>query len=141
MNADLYFARCLELAEQASAQHEVPIGAVLVKDGQIVAQASNQTESKNSFLAHAEMICLQQATEKLGSKYLNDCELYVSLEPCLMCLTAARLSRISAVHYLLASEKFGEKGLAYFSTQLKEHNHPLRERALLLLRSFFSGRR
>lgn len=116
-----FASRLIELAEHAASQNEVPIAAMLVKNGEIIAEAFNQTERQNSFLAHAEMICLKSATEKLSTKYLNSTELYVSVEPCKMCLGAAQLSRVAKIHYFLSSDKFGKEGRAYTKTNCIQH--------------------
>jgi len=137
----LYFAEALKLAEQAAQENEVPIGCVIVKDNKIIARAYNQTEKKICFTAHAELLCLQSATEHLNTKYLNGCDLYITLEPCLMCLTAARLSRVNAIYYLAASEKFGSEGIAYPAIKVEQSNSPLLEETKLLLRRFFENRR
>jgi tRNA(adenine34) deaminase len=140
MNND-FFSQCLQLAEQAAERGEVPIGAVIVKDGKVIASSANQTESEMSFTAHAEMLCLKQASQVLQTKYLEGCELYISLEPCLMCVTAARLSRIDAIHYLIASEKFGAQGPGYRDIKLELHDLKESEESRRLLRRFFEARR
>ncbi len=136
-----YFDTCLELAEKAGLKNEVPIAAILVREGKIIASASNETESENSFLAHAELQVIREASRVLQSKYLKGCELYVTLEPCLMCLTAARLARIDAIHYLVASEKFGEDGPAYHPIRTEVHEGEQSEKSKSLLRRFFQTRR
>ncbi|MGA0163256.1 MAG: nucleoside deaminase [Bdellovibrionota bacterium] len=142
MNKSEVFERVLELSLQAASLNEIPIGAVVVKDGEIISAAHNETEMRKSFVAHAEMIAIEKASKKIGSKYLNDCELFVSLEPCAMCLHAAKLSRITTIHYLLKSEKFGAEGRAYFKT----NSHNFEEKSLgikqqELLAHFFKAKR
>lgn len=140
--SDLFFQRCLELAKQASEKNEVPIGAVLVKENQIIAEAYNQTEKMGSFIYHAEILVIQEACKKLQSKYLIDCQIYVSVEPCKMCRAASQLSRIESIHYLLPSEKFGEQGLGYFDTKVHySENVQLAEESRSLLRNFFERKR
>jgi len=136
-----FFSEALKLAEQASLENEVPIGCVIVKENRIIARAYNQTEKKGSFTAHAELQCLQEAATLLQTKYLNECDLFITLEPCLMCLTAARLSRINAIYYLVASEKFGTEGIAYPPVKVHQHTSPLADEIKLLLRRFFENRR
>jgi len=138
---DLAFAVTLQQAKKAFAKDEVPIGAVIVKDGRIIARSYNQTESKNSFLAHAEMLAIHSATKKLKSKYLTGCELYVSLEPCMMCRVAAKLCRIEAVHFLLPSEKFGKRGPGYRRIKIRQKKSSLTQHAKEILQSFFLNRR
>ncbi|MDO5111966.1 MAG: tRNA adenosine(34) deaminase TadA [Clostridia bacterium] len=87
----------LEQAKQAAAQGEVPVGAILVHNGAVVAQAHNLVEARRDPTAHAELLCLQAGIEALQGKWLSDCTLYVTLEPCAMCAGAmvnARLGRL-----------------------------------------------
>lgn len=140
-NDDEFFEAALRQAAVAHDKNEVPIGAVIVKDGKIIAKAYNQTEKKRSFLAHAEILAILSASKKLKSKYLNGCELFVSLEPCMMCRFAARLSRIESIHYLLASEKFGRRGPGYRKIKVRNKKSPMTQRAKEILQSFFSNRR
>ena len=88
-----FFLAALREAKKADKKNEVPIGAILVKEGKIISKSFNETEKRNSFLAHAEMLCIEKACKKLRTKYLNNCELYITLEPCQMCFAAAKLSR------------------------------------------------
>lgn len=142
MNDNEIFESILGLAQIAADRGEVPIAAVIRKGDRIISSAHNETEHQNTFLAHAEILAIQQACHNLGTKYLNDCVLYVSIEPCLMCLSAAKLSRISSVHYLLKSEKFGESGPAYFSTQVEHAGLEAQQtRQLQLLQGFFQKKR
>lgn len=142
MNKPEIFERVLELATQAASLNEIPIGAVVVKDGEIISEAHNETEMRKSFLAHAEIIVIEKASKKIGSKYLNDCELFVSLEPCGMCLHAAMLSRITTIHYLLKSEKFGAQGKAYHKTKPQNFSHEsLCIKQQELLADFFKTKR
>lgn len=90
-----YMFEALREAEKASQLDEVPVGAVIVKDGEIIAAAHNRVEFDKSSLAHAEMIAIAEAEAKLGSKWLNGVTIYVTLEPCCMCAGSMVLSRIS----------------------------------------------
>ncbi len=92
-----YMKIALEEAEKAYQAGEVPVGAVIVYQNQIISRAYNQVESLQKATAHAEMLCLQQAAEKIGNWRLLDCTLYCTLEPCLMCAGAAILSRVTTV--------------------------------------------
>jgi len=97
----------LKEAEKASKKGEVPVGAVIVKDGKIIARGHNLTEKKQSALTHAEMMALSKATKKLKSWRLNGCDLYVTLEPCGMCAGAIVLSRIENLFYGASDPKAG----------------------------------
>ena len=92
-----FMKRAIELAKIAALNGEVPVGAVIVKDGKIIAEGKNQREQKQSALSHAEIEAIRGANEVLGSWRLDGCEIYVTLEPCPMCAGAILNSRISEV--------------------------------------------
>jgi tRNA(adenine34) deaminase len=95
---DSYFmGLALKQAERALEEEEIPVGAVVVCQGKIIAKAYNQTEMLNDSTAHAEMLALSSAFNFLGAKYLMDCTLYVTLEPCLMCAGACYWSKIGKI--------------------------------------------
>ena len=97
---DTYFVKkALKLAEQAFEQGEVPVGAVVVKDGEIIGEGYNLRESNGSVIAHAEIVAIEQACRVLGTWRLSGCTLYVTMEPCPMCAGALINSRISRVVY------------------------------------------
>jgi len=91
--------QALWLARRAFRHKEVPVGAVIVFEGQVIARAHNKVEAWNSPLAHAEMVALVQAQKKLGSKYLTGCHLYVTLQPCPFCFHGLALSRVERVYF------------------------------------------
>ena len=105
---DTYFMkRALQEAEEAYSQGEVPIGAVIVANNQIIARAHNLTETLNDVTAHAEMQAITAAANYLGGKYLIDCTLYVTIEPCQMCAGALFWSQISKIVYGARDEQRG----------------------------------
>ncbi len=97
----------LKEARKAAQKGEVPVGAVIVKAGKVIARGHNLTESKKSALTHAEMMALSKATKKMKSWRLNGCDLYVTLEPCGMCAGAIVLSRIDRLFYGASDPKAG----------------------------------
>lgn len=100
--------KALLLAEEAFQNDEIPVGAVVVADGRkIIGQGYNQTEKLTDVTAHAEILALTAASNFLGGKYLKDCTLYVTLEPCVMCAGALAWSQISTVVYGAADKKRG----------------------------------
>ena len=111
----------LREAQRAAAEDEVPIGAVIVCQGRIIAKGHNMTERLNDPTAHAEMIAITAATEAVGGKYLNDCTLYVTIEPCPMCAGALAWSQIGKVVYGASDPK---RGFSRFSPSLM---HPKTE--------------
>ena len=116
-----YMRDALREAEIARSEDEVPIGAVIVCKGRIIAKGHNMTERLNDPTAHAEMIAITAATEALGGKYLNECTLYVTVEPCPMCAGALAWSQIGKVVYGASDPK---RGFSKFSPSLM---HPKTE--------------
>ena len=111
----------LREANRAAGEDEVPIGAVIVCKGRIIGKGYNMTERLNDPTAHAEMIAITAATEAMGGKYLNECTLYVTVEPCPMCAGALAWSQIGRVVYGAADPK---RGFSMFSPSLM---HPKTE--------------
>lgn len=103
-------------AKIAFVNDEVPVGAVLVKDGKIVAKSYNQNRKLNDCCGHAEILVLRDACDVLKVHRLDGCDLYVTLEPCAMCAAAISLAKISKLYYGLSDEKFGaiENGVRFF---------------------------
>ncbi|MFT4514238.1 MAG: tRNA(adenine34) deaminase [Planctomycetota bacterium] len=102
-----WIARCLELAREAAASDEVPVGAIVVIDGEVVGVGRNRVEELRSPLAHAEMEALQAALAKMGVKRLPDAELYCTLEPCFLCAGAILHTRVRRVVFGARDPKFG----------------------------------
>ena len=139
----------LEEAEGAAARGEVPIGAVVVSaSGELLSQAGNRTIELRDPTAHAELIAIRAACERLGSERLVDCDLYVTLEPCAMCVGAISFARIRRLYFGAADPKGGavEHGPRFF-TQPTCHHAPEviggigESRASALLKAFFAARR
>ncbi len=108
MFSDEYFmSLALQQAENAFDEGEIPVGALIVCKDQIIAKGYNQTEKLNDVTAHAEMLALTAASQKLGAKYLKDCTLYVTLEPCLMCAGAIFWSQIGRIVWGASDDKRG----------------------------------
>lgn len=109
---DTYFMkRALQEAQQAFDKNEVPVGAVIVMNNQIIARAHNLTETLNDVTAHAEMQAFTAAADFLGGKYLKECTLYVTLEPCQMCAGASYWAQLGKIVYGASEEKRGFKNL------------------------------
>lgn len=105
---DIYFMKQALIEAQAAADEgEVPVGAVIVCNNQIIARAHNQTERLNDVTAHAEMLAITAAANILGGKYLTGCSLYVTVEPCVMCAGAIGWSQLSTIVYGASDEKRG----------------------------------
>lgn len=105
-----YMKKALEEARKAYEKEEIPVGAIIVKDNKIIARAHNIKEEKKDTTKHAEIIAIQKASKKLGSWRLNDCEMYVTLEPCAMCAGAIIQSRIKKIYIGTMDLKTGACG-------------------------------
>ena len=141
-------ARALELARQAAAAGEVPVGAVVVKDGVVLSEAHNAPRELADPTAHAEILALRRAAQRLGSERLEGCELWVTLEPCAMCAGAIAHARIARLYYGAPDPKGGavEHGARVFEQAQCLHRPEVyagigEEPAAALLREFFAQRR
>src|SRR5690606_23511034 len=115
--------RALTLAQEAANKGEVPVGAVLVLDGRIVGEGCNQRETQHDPLGHAELIAIAGAARSLESWRLLNCELYVTLEPCPMCLAACQQARVQRVVYAAQDPKGGALSLGYSMHEDVRTNH------------------
>lgn len=102
-----FIKEVLKEAKKALQKDEVPVGAIIVKDNKIVARGHNQRITKKNALLHAEIVAIQKASKKLKNWRLDDCEIWVSLEPCIMCIGAILQSRIKKVYFFAKNEKEG----------------------------------
>lgn len=94
-------------ARRAFAHDDVPIGAVIVHDGKIIARGENQVQLKKNPTLHAEIVAINRACKKMGQKFLDECDIYVTLEPCAMCATAISFARIKNIYFAALDEKGG----------------------------------
>ena len=144
---DIYMKRAIELAHEAALLDEVPIGALIVRDGEIIAEASNRRESDKSATAHAEILAIEAACRHLGGWRLHGCTLYVTLEPCAMCAGAAINARLDRVVFGAYDKRFGALSslcrLAElpFNHALKVTEGVLEEECRTLLQSYFKSKR
>lgn len=141
-------ARALEEAAAAAARGEVPVGAVIVRNGDVIASVGNRTRELRDPTAHAEILALRAACAHQDSERIADCDLYVTLEPCPMCATAISFARIRRLYYAASDPKGGgvEHGARVFSQTTCHHRPELytgieEYRAAELLRDFFAARR
>ena len=143
MTDEHYMKQALQQAHLALAEGEIPIGAVIVSNGHIIAKAHNLTERLHDVTAHSEILAITAASEYLGGKYLTDCTLYVTVEPCIMCAGALGWSQISRVVYGTPDEKRG------FRTYAPKALHPrceviggvLEQECAALMKNFFQKKR
>ena len=102
-----FMNQAFNAARRAAMHEDVPIGAVIVRDGKIIARGENQVQLKKNPTLHAEIVAINRACKKLGVKFLDGCDIYVTLEPCAMCATAISFARINNIYFAAADEKGG----------------------------------
>ena len=123
MNNIKYMNSAINEAQKAYKKLEIPVGAVIVKDGKIIAKGHNMKEEKKDAIKHAEIIAIQKASKKLGNWRLNNCEMYVTLEPCPMCAGAIINSRISKIYIGAMEKKMGACGSVLNLLEDYKFNH------------------
>lgn len=140
--------RALALARMAAQGGEVPVGAVIVKDGQIIAEAANAMRKESDPTAHAEIVAIRRAAAALGNQRLDGCDLWVTLEPCAMCAGAISHARIARLYYAASDPKGGavEHGARIFSHDTCHHRPEIysgiaEAESGAQLREFFAARR
>ncbi len=143
-----YMMIALNEAKKAYQIDEVPIGAIVVKDGKVISKAHNLREQKQSATAHAEVLAIEKACKKLDSWRLDGCVLYVTLEPCTMCIGASILARVDGIVYGAKDPKGGSLGSLYDISLIKGFNHypwvvsaVCEEESSVLLKEFFRNKR
>ena len=148
LSNETYMREALALAKQAFAENEVPVGAVIVKDGEIIGRGYNHVEQDRDPTAHAEIIAIREAAAVLGGWRLTGCDLYVTKEPCSMCAGTIVMSRITRLIFGAADEKMGYAVTLNNTVHDSRLNHMvevksgvLAEDSVVLLKEFFAARR
>ena len=148
MKAPSFMDLALKTAENAGKSGEVPIGCVIARDYEVIATAGNLTLSRRDPTAHAEILAIRQAAERIGTERLTDCDMYVTLEPCTMCAGAISFARIRRLYYGAADPKGGavESGVRFFAAPTCHHVPDVypgigEHASAALLREFFRERR
>ena len=144
MFSDEYFMKkALNEAERAFEEDEIPIGAIVVYENRIIGKGYNQTEKLNDVTAHAEMLAITAAATALNSKFLDECTLYVTVEPCTMCAGAISWARFHRIVYGAAEPKYGfsHKAKDALGKKTEIVNGILAEECASLMKSFFSNKR
>ena len=145
----MFMKQALNSAIRAKNHDDVPIGAVIVRNGEIIARGENMVQKRKNPTLHAEIVAIARACKKLDVKFLDDCDIYVTLEPCAMCATAISLARIRNVYYAASDEKGG--GIAHNARVYDTDRHLFQpnvaqlpeyaDASAELLREFFKLRR
>ena len=141
-------ALAIELAETAFKENEVPVGAIIVKDGMIIGKGFNQVISTNSVSSHAEIIAINNASQAINNYRLNECEIYVTLEPCHMCAKAIVDARIKNLYFAAPEPKTGSiisvdnfLDKKFLNHKVHYENGILQQKSAELLRNFFASKR
>ena len=144
-----FMNQAMILANKAMNHDDVPIGAVIVRDGKIIARGENRVQKSKNPTLHAEIVAINRAVKKLGQKFLDDCDIYVSLEPCAMCATAISFARIRNIYFAAIDAKGG--GITSNARIFDTDKHLWRpniiqmpeyaDASAKLLREFFKNRR
>lgn len=143
LSHEIYMRKALDEARRAEEEGEIPVGAIVVCRGKVIARAHNETEKLNDVTAHAEMLAVTCATTALGGKYLNECTLYVTMEPCVMCAGALAWAQLGKLVYGASDPHRG------YSRLIPSVLHPrttvvagvLEEECGVLVKDFFQRRR
>lgn len=143
-NNEKFMRLALKEAQKAFDKEEIPVGAIIVKNGKVIAKAHNLKESKNSATAHAEILAIEKACKKLGAWRLLDCDMYVTLEPCSMCAGALINSRIRKIYIGTDDPKTGACGSKLnllkdftFNHNIEIEKYILKEECTNILKDFF----
>jgi tRNA(adenine34) deaminase len=145
---EIYMKLALKEAKKAYKKGDVPVGAVVVENGKVIGKGYNKKEISNIATKHAEIIAIENACKNKKNWYLNNCELYVTLEPCIMCCGAIIQSRIKKVMYATESEKFGGVESITNVFNIEKNNHSVivekglcKKESVELLKEFFKDKR
>ena len=145
---EIFMKEALKEAKKAYLKDEVPVGCVIVKDNKIIARGHNQKEKKKNAILHGEIVALTKAQKKLNDWHLNDCTLYVTLEPCLMCTGAILHTRIKRVVYGCSDPKGGAIDTIIQIKEIKNLNHSFEsiskiweKECSMLLKTYFKSKR
>lgn len=134
--------KAIKEAKKAYIKGDVPVGCIIVKDNQIISKAHNQKENKNNAIKHAEIIAISKACKKLKTWHLDDCILYTTMEPCMMCTGAIIQSRIKKIYYSISNETFGElEKYKLKNNKIEIKKNILANQSQQLLRNFFEEKR
>lgn len=138
---DIYMKCAINEARESEKNGDIPVGAVIVKDNKIIARAHNEKELKNNAIKHAEILAIEKACDVIGNWHLDECVLYTTMEPCMMCSGAIVQSRIKKVVYGVENKKFGYAELLNNKYKVECILYDENNEIIKMLKSFFEQRR
>lgn len=141
MNNEEYMKIAIEEAKKSLKKSDIPVGAIIVKDGNIIAKSYNKCEKKNTIHSHAEINCINKAIKKIGNQYLDDCIMYVTMEPCLMCYGAITRTNIKKIVYGIPNEKSGFTKNINYMPKIEIEQNICAEEIVKILNNFFKNKR
>jgi len=142
VNVEKHMRECLKEAKKAFEKNEIPVGAIIVKNNKVIAKNHNRKEKTKSIFDHAEMLCIKTAIKKSGDWRLNDCLLFVTLEPCLMCLGSIIECRIKKIYISASKQTYSEEIKKILKKEKIEVEYGLlKNESEILLKSFFKNKR
>ena len=136
-----YMLKALDEAAKAAEEGEIPVGAIIVCKGKIIARAHNETEKLNDVTAHAEMIAITMATSFLGGKYLNECTLYVTMEPCTMCAGALAWAQLGELIIGASNRGYTRLSPSVLHPRTRVTTGILAEKCSVMIKDFFKTKR
>ena len=133
-----YMKQALIEANKAYKNGDVPVGCIIIKDNKIIAKAYNKKEKKGNAIMHAEIIAINKACKKLKTWHLEECILYTTMEPCMMCMGAIMQSRIKNIYYAASNKNYGDfNQIKKYDKNINIYSNILEKESQLLLNSFF----
>ena len=120
---------------------DIPVGAIIIYKDKIIARAYNSCEKNNNIHGHAEIMAINEAIKKIGNSYLDDCEMFVTMEPCLMCYGAIIKTNIKKVYYAISNDKFGFSKFINYMPKIEFEGGIYKEEVKIILNDFFKNKR
>lgn len=141
MNDEKYMKIAIEESLKSLNNSDIPVGAIIIKNNEVISKSYNQCEKEKSIHAHAEIECINAAIKKIGNQYLDDCIMYVTMEPCLMCYGAITRTNIKKIVYGVANEKMGFTKYINYMPKIEIVQNVCTNQIVEILNNFFKNKR
>jgi len=141
MNSEKYMKIAIIEAKKSLKKFDIPVGAIIVKNDEVIAKSYNKCEKNNTIHSHAEINCINDAIKKIGNQYLDDCVMYVTMEPCLMCYGAISRTNIKKIVYGIPNEKTGFSKHINYMPKIEIEQNICSAEIIELLNNFFKNKR